>query len=314
MQYHDLPRLYPLSLALIVLTLAVGASRAQVVINEINTGTPDFIELRNLGTSPVNIGGWVVATWQTTNATPSAETPFIIPAGTIIPSQGFFTLQETGTPGAPGTLGACSMRVGINYNWNATRTVEVRVTNGGVGIDYFMRNASGVLGNPNLPAGTTWSGIFSSSGDALVRTGNLDTNTASDWGTTGSGSPCVLNPGQSTIPPVDFFLASAGLGDVVMSITTTPAMPNREFYTLVSSQDFNPNGSGPIFGVGLDVLPQIAWPAFPGNPFHSNLSGTGFFGAAYGPGTLPIGLTVEAVVIVINGGDIVASQVRQVTF
>ncbi|HMS17114.1 MAG TPA: hypothetical protein PKA37_09770, partial [Planctomycetota bacterium] len=79
-------------------------------------------------------------------------------------------------------------------------------------------------------------------------------------------------------------------------------------------QILSPLGSGAIFGVGLDVLPQFGWAAFAGNPFHSNLSGTGFFGANYGPGALPLGLTVQAVVIVLDAGDIIPSQVRQVTF
>jgi hypothetical protein len=314
MQHFDPSPLRVLSLACLTICLALQAAPGQVVINEVQTGTPDYIELRNLGQSPVNIGGWVVATWQTTTTVLSAEGQFTIPAGTTIPAEGFFVLQETGTPGTAGTIGACSMRVGINYNWTNTRTIVVALTNAGQGVDYFFRNASGVVGTPNLPAGTTWSGTFSSTGDSIVRTSNSDTNAASDWGIAAAGSPCALNPGQSFIPPVDFFLASQGLGDVVMSITTNPPRPNREFYTLVSGQILSPLGSGAIFGVGLDVLPQFGWAAFAGNPFHSNLSGTGFFGANYGPGALPLGLTVQAVVIVLDSGDIIPSQVRQVTF
>lgn len=307
------PRTATLGLGLVL--LLAGAVSGQVVINEVFTGTPDYIEIRNLGVNPVNVAGWTVASWQGTSTTLSAETAYTFPAGFVIPSQGFVVLQELGTLNAPGNLGACAVHVVTNYNWTNTRNIVVRITDGaGQGVDYFFRNNSNIPGTPFLPPGTSWSGTFSQTGDNIARNGDADTNTAADWTIAASATPCALNPGQALIPPVDLFVATAGLGDVTLAITTIPALPGREFFTLVSTVDYTPTGSGPIFGVGLDVLPQFGWPAFPGNPFRSHLGATGHFGASYGPGTVPVGLKIEAVSIVIDGGIITASPVREVQF
>ena len=107
------------------LVLSSGAA-AQVVINEVYTGTPDYVELRNLGAAPVDISGWTVQTFQTSSTgggTPSAEPVYTIPAGTIIASQEQFLLEENGTANAAGTLGPCAIphRLQLQLDQHAQR-------------------------------------------------------------------------------------------------------------------------------------------------------------------------------------------------
>ena len=303
------------SFALLALLAAAATFPAQVVINEFNCATPDFIELRNLSTSAVNVAGWNVATWQSSSGSLSSEGSYTLPPGTTIPAQGFLILEENGTAGQPGTLGSCAIRTGFNYNWTNTRTVVIALTDaGGTGVDYVFRNLASIPGTPNLPAGTSWTGSLNTTGNAVSRNADLDTNSSSDWTTASSSSACSLNPGQMNIPPVDLSITTAGMGDVQVSIVTTPAIPNAEFFTLVSAQDLMPNGSGPIFGVALDVIPQLGWPAFAGNPFHSHLDAAGQFSRNFPPTSVPSGLTIEAVSIVLDGATIKPSPVVQITF
>ena len=93
------------TLVLLALLTAVPV-RSQVVLNELmadnanalfNDGNyPDWIELHNAGTSPVDLGDWSLT--DTTNTTRK----FVFPAGTSIPANGFlivFCDSATNSPG-----------------------------------------------------------------------------------------------------------------------------------------------------------------------------------------------------------------------
>lgn len=300
--------------------LFVSSISAQnVKINEVNTGTPDYIELMNRGTTAVNVGGLIVRTYFITTAggATTAEPAFTIPTGTIIQPGDRLVLQETGTAGSPGTLGACAIFTGINYGWTNARSVEVVLLNGAVGVDYVYRDVFNGPAAPNLPAGTTWTGVLSTSGDSFFRPGDVDTNSAADWSvTSGGGTACNLNPGQTfSIPPEVFLVVSTtGVGDLSLSITSSPVLPNAEFYGLYSTQNLTPNGIGPLFGIGIDALPQIYQPIAPGNPFHSNLSAAGTFNFNLGAGSLPPGFFLEGVVVAISGAALKISNIDETTF
>lgn len=300
--------------ALCLLLLAVAAP-AQVLINEFDSGTPDAIELHNRGFAPVDVGGWSVSTWFRDGGTGAmtAETPFTIPAGTMIPAGGFLVLQENGTPGSPGTL-PNSIFVGINYLWTSTRSIEIALfDNTNTGVDYVFANRGGG-GNPapNLPAGQSWTGTLSSSASNDVwRNQNQDNDAASDWTVQTGNTFGALNPGQSIADPVTLTLSSTGMGQVTIDVVTTPSLPNRQIYNLFSLMDFTPNGSGPFFGVGLDVIPQLS---LPGPPFSAMTNGAGTYTLALPVGTVPPGLFFEGVTLLVNGGNVIFSPVDEIQF
>jgi hypothetical protein len=260
----------------------------------------------------------MVRSWYRTSSGTGivTEPTFIIPANTTIAPGAFLVLQETGTAGAPGTIGACSMRTGFNYNWASGYGVQIAVLNpSGTGVDYVHRNPFGGAVSPNLPPGTTWTGTLATTGDGVGRSGDVDTDSAADWAVGNPSSACAYNPGQNLPPPpVDLIITTPGAGAVAVSLVTTPPRPGAEFYILYSLQNFTPDGSGPFFGVGFDVIPQLAFPIIPGTPFHANLDGAGRLDVAYGPGTLPVGFFTEAVAIVIVGANVIGpSPVVQVS-
>ncbi len=285
--------------------LAAGSLRAQVLINEVSCGTPDFIELINTGGAAVNIGGWTLQSWYRTTATTAltAEAIYTFPAGTMIGGQSFIARHDSAT----GTIGACSLYVGWNYNWTTSYDVEIVLRNAaGVGVDYVHRNPFGGA-NTNLPTNLTWSGNLVTTGDNIRRNNITNTSGAADWSVAANATGCALNPGQSfppAAPPVSMLVSTNGIGSVSVSISTFPAKPFAEFYGLYSTMNHTPNGSGPLFGVGFDALAALWEPVLPGSPFHSNLDGSGVFNFAL-PGGMPAGLLLEATCVVIDGAVLV---------
>lgn len=296
-----------------MLLLAIAAP-AQVVINEFHTGSPDWVELRNVSGVAFDFGGWSVTTYQSTSGVPVLEGTFTIPYGTVVPSAGFLILQEYGAPGMPGPL-PCSLSTGFNYGWAQGRSVEVILRSPQqMAADYVYRKGSGgPQAPPHLPPGAAWAGIFSAIGDGCARATDQDTDTASDWHVT-SATPCASNSGQSTGQNVVLNVATSGAGDVSVIIQTTPPLPGAEFVTLTSSIDLVPNGSGPVLGLAWDALSSIH-PAQPGSPFHAWLDPQGALVFAAPPGSVPPGLHLEAVVAMLDpSGGLLASGVVEITF
>jgi hypothetical protein len=289
-----------------VLSLLASASlRAQVLINEVHCGTPDFVELINTGTTAVDIGGWTLRTWYRTTATGAltAEATYTFPVGTMLGAQSFTVRHDSST----GTVGACSSYVGWNFNWTTTYDVEVVLRNAaGVGVDYVHRNPFGGA-NTNLPTNLSWTGALATTGDNFRRNSITNTSGAADWSVSTNATGCALNPLQSfppPTPPVSMVVSTNGAGSVSVAISTFPAKPFAEFYGLYSFINYTPNGSGPLFGVGFDALVVINEPLLPGSPFHSNLDGNGAFSFAL-PGGMPAGLLMEATCLVIDGSVLV---------
>lgn len=305
-------------LGLVLLATTVPAQ--QIKINEFDCGTPDFVELMNRELTPVNVGGWQVQTWYRTGATGTLTTDgtYTIPAGTTLAPGARLVLQDQGVAGQPGTLGSCSIQTGFNYNWNTGYSVEIVLrTNAAVAIDYVTRNPfAATPQTPNLPAGQVWTGTLATTGNNVSRNGNNDTNAASDWTVSASGTACNLNPNQSVPPPADLNITNSGpgVGDVIWSLTTIPPIAGAEFYGLYSFTNTNPTGSGAFFGVAFDAIVWLYQPLVPNSPFHSNLDAGGQLGITLPPGTLPPGFFVEGVAVVINGASLIVSDVVEVTF
>ncbi|NRA96150.1 MAG: lamin tail domain-containing protein [Planctomycetes bacterium] len=182
----------------IALCCVVATTQGQILINAIDTGTPDYVELYNCGGSSVDISGWTLQTFYDTGTGATSEVPFTFPAGTVIAAGGLFLAQELGTAGSPGTL-PNSVSVGINYFWVAARGVGALLTNStGAGVDYVFRDFFGLGGAPLIPAGTNWSGTYTGgTTDFSERNSDTDTDTASDWSDVSSGTPSALNAGQT---------------------------------------------------------------------------------------------------------------------
>lgn len=288
-----------------IAVLTAGSLRGQVLINEVSCATPDFIELVNVGGAAVNIGGWTLQSWYRTTVAGvlTAEAVYTFPVGTMLGAQSFIARHDSST----GTVGACSLYVGWNYNWASTYEVEIVLRNAaGVGVDYVHRSPiAGV--NTNLPTNLTWSGNLALTGDNIRRNNITNTSGAADWSVAANATGCALNPGQSFLPPtppVSMLVSTNGLGSVNVSISTFPARPFAEFYGLYSMMNHTPNGSGPLFGVGFDALTSVWEPLLPGSPFHSNLDASGVFNFAL-PGGMPAGLLIEATCVVINGSALI---------
>lgn len=302
----------PLVLATCLVALCSAPAQAQVVINEFFCGTPDYVELRNLGTTNVDISGWTLSTFQSSGGgTPSPETPFTFPAGTIIPAGQLLSAVEFSANAGP-----CSIGVGFNYNWTSTRNVEVALFDGANnGIDYVYRNVSGTPGTPNMPGGLTFNGALTATGNSVARNSDVDTDNASDWTAGGNDTPCGFNPGQNVPPPpVELTLSTTGTGDGVIAVVTTPALPGAEYLTLFSFENTQPIGSGPIFGLGLDVLPQFASMPMPGSPFRGFLDANGEYNLAFGPGTFGAGFRVQGATLVLSPTEILVSEAVEVIF
>lgn len=230
---HTIPRR---TLAAVICSICLSAPLgAQVVINEFNTGTPDYLELRNMGSATIDVSGWVVRTWYATSSgtTLTAEPSYTLPVGTTIASNGYLVLQESGTAGAPGTL-PNSIRTGFNYYWTSARTIEAALyEESGAGKDYVYLNWFGNPTAPHLPPGQNWIGeLDSGSGDDVRRIQDPDTDHASDWQiATGAGTPGSPNPGQNACQ----FLSLYGAG-----------CPGSGGFVPLTSSDSCPDGGGPV--------------------------------------------------------------------
>ena len=166
-----------------------------VLINEINTGAPDYVELYNPNPVPVDISGWRLHSWYH-GTTPDAGSPFVFAYGTFIPPFGFLVIEEYGVAHQPGTLPS-SISCGYNFWWTGSRQVEVAlVDNFGIGVDYVHRRWTGQEEAPNIPFPLSWTGSITTTEDYILRSSSIDTDDAGDFILSLTGSPGFPNAGQ----------------------------------------------------------------------------------------------------------------------
>ena len=208
--------------AALVLAAAVPA---QILINEVFTDNPDYIELINAGTAPVDLSGYSIHRFESRgNSTPCA-TPapgalglavdYTFPSGSQMLAPGaVVNLKDSSTASTPGIY------VGHNLTFYDASDLVLWVEDpsGSVtdllmlGDAYLEEMASGAGG---IPVAGNWMGTQvvrpSFNGDVIARINDIgvfDTDSAFEWQVlpNGAASPGAVNP--SAVSP----LASWGLG------------------------------------------------------------------------------------------------------
>ena len=290
-----------------VLSLAAlaGLAAAQtIVVNEAYTGTPDWIEIINLGPCAQNMGGYKV--YWGCDSSGSFQSGFVTLPGTLTLAPGqVAVITDSNPPTLPAVPGGVFIiYVGANILWaNANGTggngVATVVDPSGAGVDTLR------WGNPTqtLNFGSPWSGTAPLLNLGFIRQGNIDTNSALNWVNQSGSLPLTagaINVGQSPLSSMPLTLSTAGGGQFTFALSTLcPPSPFGEIFNLISLVDTVPDGSGPFFGLATDVLPEALTAADAFNPFHTYLDANGQYVLAVPSGILPVGLHFECVSLLV---------------
>jgi hypothetical protein len=297
-----------LFLALCVSLLAAGLP-AQLKVNEVSTSAVSWIEVINLG-APININGYKVR-FGGNSGISFIQNVFTCPSMVLGTNQVIVLTEDISTAQPSVPAGVFKAYAGAPFVWATTPTVGA---NGAVAVndpsDIGLDRMK--WGNPLQDFsvyGSPWTGSIVPTASTMFRSAPTDTDTPADWTSTASGTPGAVNPGQANVIDIEF-LSTPGMGNLTIDITTVgPPVPFGEIFTLVSLLDSNPDGSGPIFGVGVDVLlqPTLGW------PFHTNLDANGNWQLIVPPFGLPLGLHLEAVSLLLQGTITRISTVEIIT-
>jgi PKD repeat protein len=203
-----------------ILSLVLCASAgAQVLVNEVFTGAPDWLEVLNAGTAAVDVSGWTVYFADD----PSVVTVFSFPIPTILAAGELVVISDSASaPAVP--PGVRVFVTGGNVNWlaNSGGTCALLDAAGSI-VDHLIFS-----GATNLPApipsapwaGTGTVGQGPNPLDDFFRTSMIDTNSDADWSTQASGTAGALNAGQTAVPPA---VPQAAIG--VQATTVTAGEP-----------------------------------------------------------------------------------------
>ncbi len=304
---------------LIILCLAtVAGAQSGLVINEIQTGLTDWVEVANTGTVHAALGGYRLR-FSATSGGPVMFT--FAPGANLAPGATLVVTDDATLVNPAVGAGTQKLYAGVNIPWSTTAAGSTTAgacaltTGGDIGIDRVRWN------NPTDPLafGMPFTGTVIPTASGLGRNANADSDSPLEWVslTEASASPGSLNPGQSApTQGVSLIYSTLGTGDFAGVITTSlPPTPGAEFYQLVSLQDAMPNGTGPLFGVMPDALSTALTPLAPGNPFHDTLNQAGGWALTAPPGTIPAGMHLEGVALVVQNGAITRiSPVATLTF
>ncbi len=158
-----------------------------IAINEV-CYSPDFIELYNYGSDKA-MTGWTIQIYHNN----LLDGIYTFPSGWIFHSQYVVVLNEN-----TGTNTDTVLYTGWNIPWGSNVAVGL-FDNTGAHVDWVQ--VSIFTGSP--PGDIQWNTDISLtfSGAHIYRTSDDDTNRASDWTSSSSGSQGTLNPGQTGIPP-----------------------------------------------------------------------------------------------------------------
>ncbi len=283
---------------------ALTPAQAGLRVNEISTGTTDWLELANFGGVTIHLGGYkVFCGGNQSGAFQFGQ--FIIPANVNIAPNQLIVITDDATLASPTVpSGGLKLYSGFDIIWS-----NVPGGNGSGQCTLTDANSLGVdtvrWGTPlqDLSLGASFSGTVSL-GTIMRRTSNGDTNSSTDWfSTSASGASAgAFNLGQTFVPVLQLTGTTTGLGDLSLTVTTlTPAVPSGEIFNFVSLVDTVPDGSGPLFGVDASALQQALTPLSPANPFHTPLDANGHWNIFAPVGSLPH-LHLEVVSILLEGG------------
>lgn len=157
-----------------------------VVINEIELGPLDAVELYNAGESAADLTGWQIEVYQNDIAPGDPPTIYTFTGGTLLPGE-TITLHEAGSPldNGPYHVYAGDQQT-FNAPWNTgiDGAVEVR-DNLGTPLDFVKwRAADGTENSTPVPAGLTFTGLLNTppAPQTLARDiSGTDTDSASDF-------------------------------------------------------------------------------------------------------------------------------------
>ncbi|NMC64501.1 MAG: lamin tail domain-containing protein [SAR324 cluster bacterium] len=180
-----------ISLLFVASTFGIGtlmANRCGIVINEINTGEEDMVELYNYGPSQ-DMSNWRFY-WQDQRGTSGN---FRIPQGFVLGHNQFVILTEES-----GTNTATKLYFNSNIMWTEFESGGIAgalFDSTGKCIDYFRTEGSTYVPPPN-----SWSGPdmpYPVTNNVGYRNSDIDTDTGKDWSVGGTNTPLALNPGQT---------------------------------------------------------------------------------------------------------------------
>ncbi len=194
-----------------------------IVINEVFTGSPDWIEIRNFSGATQDISGWQIeASFAYTN-----YPTFTFPPGTqIAPGQAIVVVENSNpTPFGinPPPIGTLIFNTHFGYGWIGTSSGAVVLVDNNYQLeDWVAFGTTGFLVPPGAANSTFLNPVDRlannpSTGNALFRTRASDHDDGSDWGQSsdGAATPGMPNPGQSTGPqPIASLVLSPNTGIV----------------------------------------------------------------------------------------------------
>ena len=255
------------------LVLAANAS-AQIVINEMVTGVPDWCEVANLGNAPVHVGGWTVYM----NDDPTTVTSLVFPSGTVINPGECVLLAENATN--PAVVPGVQRFTPANINWAVNSGGCAAINNAaGAGVELVvMFNATNLP--PQSPA-APWTGSVPLGGGANTldfhrRTSMVDTNTPNDWTMSAAGfeTPGVLNGGQTTPPQSPLTASFTATATTVIAGSGIRFIDTSAGVATSWAWDFDNNGSTD----STAQHPTYVYPA--AGTYSVKLTATNSFGSA----------------------------------
>ena len=192
---------------------------AGVVLNEIDLGTADKVELQNTGNVAVDLSNWTVTSyWTGGSLVYTIPNPFSLPAGGVV------VLHEGGSAidNSPAHL-----YMGGNLNWASNGNGAVTLANNLGAAKDFVRWGGDTT---PIPPGTTFTGSLASApaGKTISRNANgTDTHAAADFTNLdpSSGWPNFSGVVERTIAPIgdpDVFELNLSAGNLVVIHVEAP--------------------------------------------------------------------------------------------
>ena len=208
-----------------------------IVINEV-CANPDFVEMYNYGPNQV-MTGWSIQIYHGS----SLYRTYTFPAGWVFRSNHIVVLRENS-----GTNTDTVLYTGWNIPWDSIAIAVGLFDSSGAHVDWIQTSTY----TGSKPGDVEWGQDISFAiiySNYAYRTNDEDTNQASDWVVTASGSQGSLNPGQtgqrSSSSPITLLTPStgntlfSGMNDFSWSTFEAPFGPLNYTFQLSSTSDFS---------------------------------------------------------------------------
>lgn len=201
-------RILCLFMAALVLILPMGRAQG-VLVNEVHTGDPDYIEVLNSGSTPVDISGWTLRASFGYLIYP----PYTFPTGsTIAAGELILAIEHSGggigPPLPPVPTAAQTFATGFGWGWVGTSSGSVVLSDAaGQTVDVVVFGTDTVTVPPpgsSQPFTNPLDRTGNDPGldDAVYRNSTSDSNDGADWslGSDPDSTPGTFNAGQSAAP------------------------------------------------------------------------------------------------------------------